>query len=403
MRSKDIIYASDIKGYCPTYVCWQYLHDISAQLVGNDKRDKYEAIALNNVRIQGNNFCLIEKGCSRTISYDDDVRQLAASAFELVLGTPMFNGIGEKIQTEKTPIPLLPGKEMDALNELIHRCVRKDSSKCPTMSEILRIASEELKKAGVTSRKCRIYTSNAQCLHDDDYDNKWPEHIMNLKQWLVCLLLLVIGGSSQIYSQTVLDEDEEKYTLKLVDASLTLRNNTQQSWDAVQYELSTLLRVFTMMDELQDVNNDCALIDKNVKSLGLNRMIKNLKESKNVVQNTGKGLLDGADSRFNYSIYEKGIKKGRTATYRNLTGRNGKQAFVIIPYSANQPYKTELYRHNGDIYEPMHKDNNGITYYSIDTEDGPSEGESLILKIENMDTENNRSFVIINHNYRNKE
>ena len=402
MRSQDMIYASGIKGYCPTYVCWQYLHDISAQLVENDERDKYEAIALNNVRINGKNFCLIEKSCLKDIGYDD-VRQLATSAFELILGIPMFNGIGEKNQTEKTPIPLLPGKEMETLNDLIHRCVRKDTSKCPTMSEIFRIASEELKKVGEISRKCRIYTSNTQSLHNDDYDKKWPEHIMNFKQWLICLSLLIIGGSSQIYSQTILNEDEEKYTLKLTDAVLKLRNNTQQSWDAAQYELSTLLRVFTMMDELQDVNNDCALIKKNVKSFGLNRMIKNLKESKNVVQNTGKGLLDGSDSRFNYSIYEKGVKKGCTATYRNLTGRHGMQVFIVIPYSANQPYKVELYQHDGDAYEPVRKDNNGITYYLIDTENGPSEGDSLILKIENMDTENNRSFVIINHNYRNKE
>ena len=402
MMLQDMIYASEIKGYCPTYVCWQYLHDIAAQLVETDKRDKYETIALNNVRIQGNNFFLIEKSCSRNMSYDDDVRRLATSAFELILGTPMFNGMGEKIQTEKTPIPLLPGKEMETLNDLIHRCVQKNISKHPAISEILSIASEELKKAGKTSRKRRIYTSNTQHLSDADYDKKWPEHIINFKQWLV-FLLLILGGTSQAYSQTVLNEDEEKYTLKLVDAVLTLRNNTQQSWDAAQYELSTLLRVFTMMDELQDVNNDCALINKNVKSFGLNRMIKNLKGSKNVVQNTGKGLLDGSDSRFNYSIYEKGIKKGCTATYSNLTGRHGMQVFIVIPYSANQPYKTELHLYEGEIYEPVHKDDNGITYYFIDTENGPSEGDSLILKIENMDTENNRSFVIINHNYRNKE
>ena len=98
MRSQDMIYASGIKGYCPTYVCWQYLHDISAQLVENDERDKYEAIALNNVRINGKNFCLIEKSCLKDIGYDD-VRQLATSAFELILGIPMFNGIGEKIAT----------------------------------------------------------------------------------------------------------------------------------------------------------------------------------------------------------------------------------------------------------------------------------------------------------------
>ena len=38
----------------------------------------------------------------------------------------------------------------------------------------------------------------------------------------------------------------------------------------------------------------------------------------------------------------------------------------------------------------------------IDAEEGPGDDDVLTLKVRNNDMQNNRSFVIINHNYRNK-
>jgi len=208
--------------------------------------------------------------------------------------------------------------------------------------------------------------------------------------------------SSQAFCQSFLDKEKEAYTLELMEAAKTLRIRTEESWNKAQADFSLILDSFTMMDELSDIDNDCALAGKSVDSFGLNRMISMLKRSRTVVQNTGKGLLDGTDLRFHYSIYEKGIRQGCTATYDGLSGRAGKQVFIIIPYSADQPYETELSLESGRKYTVTHKDKEGIIYYLIDTMEGPEADDSLVLKICNKDSQNNRSFVIINHNYRDK-
>ena len=402
MSLQDIIYASDIRGYCTLDVCWRFIYDIATQLKHKAEKGEFRgAITLNDIQICGKNFTLEALQFSHEGDVCSEVWSLATAVFELMLGTPIFNSKENTAQTTHAPLPSLIGKEMVRLNQLLHRCLQKEKSLRPELEEIINIAAEEIDKSAQTTRKARVYSHNHPTLCDEDYDSKWPEQMTNIRRGLVCLLLLIITTLSAS-SQTILDKDKELNTIKLVEATLLLRNNTQQSWNEAENQLSTLLRLFTVMDELQDDDNDCSLISKNVKSFGLNRMVKHLKEVKSIVQNTGKGLLDGADSRFNYSIYEKGVKKGCCATYNKLSGRTGKQVFVIIPYSAKQPYETELQSSRGVVFEPSHRDNNGITYYCIDTPDGPTKEEALVLKITNNDSINNHSFVIINHNYRNK-
>ncbi len=86
-----------------------------------------------------------------------------------------------------------------------------------------------------------------------------------------------------------------------------------------------------------------------------------------------------------------------------MTGRSGRQVFLIIPHSANQPYAVELRKNDGTILPATGKDANGITYFFISTQYGPEAGEPLTLKISNKDPNKNAAFVIINHNYRNKK
>lgn len=403
MTTQNTTNASHIKGYCSIDVCWQYLHDVATQLEQHHAAGRFcGTIALGDVEIQGRNFVLNKQEFISKGNAESDVWALAASAYELLLGAPIFNGMGEKGQSPSTPLPFLPDKEMNTLNNLMHKCLQKDSTKRPATSTIIKTAGEEVKKLKNKKREERIYVSNTKSTPVEEIDRKWPESMSAIKQALLCLLF-ILSGTLNAHSQALLDKTDEAYTLELIDAALMLRNNNEKSWNEAQYEFSKLLRLFTMMDELQDRTNDCALVSKNVKSFGLNRMIKRLKENKSIVQNTGKELLDGADSRFNYSIYEKGVKRGCTAVYDKLTGRCGKQVFIIIPHTAAQPYETELSTSGGKNFEPAHKDERGVTYYMIDTNDGPDKDDTLILKIKNKDTLNNRSFVIINHNYRNKE
>lgn len=395
MEKRDIIYASSVKGFCSAGTCWQYICDISAHLMLCHAEGKpYGAVDLKHVIVDGNNFVLIEDSGAKG-DIQGDIWKLAASAYELMLGTPVFNGLGEASQTKKTPLPSLPGSEVEPLNRLLHSCMNKEKECRPTAATINAIAIEELKRYSGDARKPRPQAVVDNKATVEKYDKSWPE------QMVVVLFFLFVSLTSafQVRGQDIIDNHEEETTLKLLKATLLLRDHNTDNWNEAKHELSKRLGIFTLMDELKDFKHDCALIEKNVKSFGLNRMIKELKAGKRV-QNTGKGLLDGSDSRFNYSIYEKGIKKGNTSVYK-LSGRSGKQLFIIVPYNPEQQYSTTLGIDGGKTYSPALKDEKGITYYLIDTADGPAVGENLKLEISNNGG-NNASFVVINHNYRNR-
>ena len=216
----------------------------------------------------------------------------------------------------------------------------------------------------------------------------------------ILILLMITLPHFVSFGQITLNEQEEIVTSKLLNAVLVLRHGDTIAWKTAYNELAKQQSQFTLMNELKDERNDCSLGTDNVKSFGVNRIVADLKMGLRV-QNTGQELLDGSDTRFKYSLFEKGIKKGCTSTY-TLKGRSGKQVFLIVPFAADQPYTSELRKSDGTLIAPSGKDAEGITYYFVDTKTGPTLGETLMLKISNKDLKNNASFVIINHNYRNK-
>lgn len=394
--------ASDIKGYCTADACWRFMHDVASRMAECHAEGRYcRLLRLHDVVIDDDAFRISDDTLCDQGSAESDVWMLAAAAFELILGTPVFNGLGEKCQKSGTPVPNLPDKEMTALNDLLRSCLQKDASKRPDMNEVKSVASDELQKCMSRHRAQRICPVNACSVPDGEYDRKWPEAMTVVKKMIICVLLVVIGTVPS-FSQSLPYLQDDAYLMELMEVSKMLRSRNESIWEEAQSRMSKMLEVFTMMDELRDAGNDCALVGNSVTSFGLNRMISMLKRTNTVMQNTGKGLLDGTDLRYHYSIYEKGVRKGSTATYDGLSGRTGRQVFVIIPYSADQPYETELSLSDGKKYHPVHKDKDGISYYVIDAEEGPGDDDVLTLKVRNNDMQNNRSFVIINHNYRNK-
>lgn len=401
MKTTNIIPAATLKGFSSIATSWQYLHDIATELEQIHANGKgHGNIDLRHIAVDGEHFHLMIEEKNDNCDPSSDVWNLAASTFELILGSPILNGAGESGQKEKTPLPSLPHEEAGPLNQLLHRCMCFNRNERPSATHIKETAAKALAHWSKQSRATRIQPAANTQESIEEIDRLWPEDMMlSIGRRLVMVILMLLSITTGL-AQSPLSAKDETVTQKLIDAVLMLRNPDRKNWDAAQDELKKRITQLTLMNELQDKNNDCVLINTQNKSFGVNRIVNELKKGKRV-QYSGKGLLDGADLRFNYSIYEKGVKAGHTATY-TMTGRWGQQVFVIVPYTASQPYSTELIKADGTAISVTSKDAKGITYYCIDATNGPREGEKLNLRISNKDTKNNASFVVINHNYRNK-
>ena len=399
----DTIYASSLKGFCSLPLCWQFLREVSEQLDAiHAGGEAHGRVDLGHVVIEGDRFVLVKEDSSTGQSTASDIWSLAASAFELMIGSPIFNGTGEESQNKNMPIPSLPQPEAETLNRLLHGCLSMQKSERPTAVEIKTAVTDALARIGHQERSSRVHAIAHTQEQLDIIDRQWPERMISgsLRGVVVLLVLMFSTTFSCLQAQVKLNAGEE-VTQDLLDAVLLLRHSDVKSWNQAQDELEKWLSKFTLMNELQDRENDCLLINSQVKSFGVNRIVSELKRG-NRVQNSGRELLDGADVRFNYSLYEKGVKMGRTATY-TMSGRSGKQVFLVVPFTSSQPYSVELVKADGTAIPSYGKDANGITYFEVDQAGGPAPGETLTLRITNKDASHNASFVIINHNYRDKK
>lgn len=398
MAEEKHIYASSLRGFCSVEMCWRFLHDMADALAALHAQGAYYGrIDLRSVIVDGQHFLLPQDGKSGCAS--SDIWSLAAAAMELMLGSPILNGKGEVAMNAKTPVPILPNRECDAVNALLQRCLAYDKAARPAAAEVRTIADNEILRLSVKKRETRQLFAGTKAEERDEIDKKWPESIVDgVKNIIICLVLTLFACLPAM-AQTSLETNGENETAKLLNAVLLLRDASDEQWNEAQDLFAKYANLVTLMDELKDRENDCLLVKKNVNHFGVNRIINAVKRGRRV-QNSGKELLDGADARFKYSIYEKGVRKGCTAAYE-MTKRSGKQVFVIIPYSAMQKYETNLYVEGGTVYQPTMRDKNGVTYYYIDAEPGPCAGDTLKLDITNNGNAN-AAFVIINHNYRNK-
>lgn len=395
----DSIYALSLRGYCSLPLAVQYLQQVASQLVALHAQQQYHgAVDLRHVHIEDDRF-ILSAPVSSSGTAAGDVWQLAASTMELLLGTPLLNGRGEQAQTAHTPIPTLPQAEAERLNLLLQQCLHHDPTKRPAADQVLQTARQVALQLPPTKRPLRPSLATATETTTQAIDRQWPESMLaSIKPLLLLLPLLLVATLS--FAQPRLDPKQEELTRKLLDATLLLRQADQQNWTRARSEFEKRLAQFTLMDELRDRANDYPLAGNGIRTFGVNRIITALKDRSNrTVQNSGQRLLDGSDSRFSYSIYEKGVRAGRTATY-TMRERYGKQVFLIVPHKADQAYSVTLVRANGTVIPPTGKDRDGVTYFIIDAAHAPKRGETLTMKLTNRSSKENASFVIINHNYR---
>jgi hypothetical protein len=397
MANNNDIYATALKGYCNMAVCWQFMHDISSSLENIHSRNKaHGKVSLGNVIVEGRHFKLVEN-CSGA-EKEEDIWCLAASAMELMLGSSIFNGKGEGEINTNTPIPSLAAPEAEKLNALLVQCLSPVKEKRATATQIKDIAAREINRTAEKRREPKMQKEFIGETTVEEIDSKWPDNIFTQTIRSIIVLLIFLTGTQTMNAQT-LEEAGEHELLQMRNAVLLLRNDNEKSWNKAQDELDKLKEIFTLMDELRDSKNDCKPISSEVKRFGVNIIVSELKNGRRI-QLSNRELLDGSDERFDFSMFEKCIKKNSTATYK-MTGRYGKQVFLVIPYRSGNKYSCSLQFGERAPLKPDIIDKNGISYFFIDANEGPSPEETTTLKITNKKN-GNASFVIMNHNYREK-
>ena len=187
----------------------------------------------------------------------------------------------------------------------------------------------------------------------------------------------------------------DKKLKTLVDAVVLLRQNDDANANSLN-EVLKQNREWTSMDELHDQNNAECILTKRVRRFCINPII-NGAQIERYGKNISRGdFLNGEDSRFNYSLIEKGIKAKKKVKY-TFQGRVGKQDFVIIPCDPASVLSIKFSKGASPLKTVQQKDKNGCIYLHINAKLKAT--DRITLEIENK-SDNNVAIAILNHNTR---
>lgn len=166
-----------LAGMIDELTAWQILYDIANQANGLNT-----PISPDHILIDDNHFILSELSESQDMQFIapegySQVWALAATVFYVYLGCHVFQGLGGKGQTKTAPIPTLR-RELTELSNLIIRCLDFNPANRPAMSEISRIAQDNIKRCRSKQndfpplKKIKNNTITA-----DEIDTYWPEEM----------------------------------------------------------------------------------------------------------------------------------------------------------------------------------------------------------------------------------
>lgn len=177
---------------------------------------------------------------------------------------------------------------------------------------------------------------------------------------------------------------------KLTDIVKSLQTGGEKSYRDAIAKLA-VDKLWTPMDELTiDRNVECRASDR-VPGFRLNSALTNAENQERYQTTTG-NHLNGADIRYNYSLFEKTLKAGKTAEF-SLPQRWGEQVIIIIPFNAQS--KLSAKASPGDKNFTVVPVGNG----SLKLTGNVVKGQPLRLSVTN-DSEENISYVILNYNSR---
>lgn len=151
---------------------------------------------------------------------------------------------------------------------------------------------------------------------------------------------------------------------------------------------------WAMMTEFYDnctnKENICSIFD-DVEITGINDRAYQVEIGRGDIPESSDNFCTGTDYRSNYFFYECSVISN-SKILTTLNGRTGRQMFVVIPFNL-QSIDVQMSL-NGNIIDSM-TNSQGHICFVIDEEVG--ENDIIEIHVTNS-SDNNQSFVIINHN-----
>ena len=200
--------------------------------------------------------------------------------------------------------------------------------------------------------------------------------------------LLLLSMIVAICAVTARAQNEELN--RLTDIVKSLRTGGEKAYNEAIAKLSAD-KYWTPMDELgTDYTVECKTSDR-VPGFRLKSIINHV-ENEDMYQSSTGDFLNGADARYNYSLFEKTLKNNCTASF-SLPQRWGEQIIVIIPFKVQSKIEATA---NGGVENFLSTQmGNGCVKLTGSVD----KGKPLKLTVANKSGEN-ISYVIINYNSR---
>lgn len=177
----------------------------------------------------------------------------------------------------------------------------------------------------------------------------------------------------------------------LTDIVKSLQSGGEKAYNAAIQKLAAD-KNWTPMDEVGfDRNVECKASER-VPGFKLNSVLTNA-ENKERYQTSIGNHINGADSRFNYSLFEKTLKPGKTASF-TLPERWGEQTIIILPYQGAKAKISAAASSGPNTFTASSMGDGGIKLSGT-----AIKGRSLSLKVTNG-SDDNISYVILNYNSR---
>lgn len=182
----------EIKGHISEHYVWQMLYDVSSLLIENSEGvsvnpanilwdERHFSLAKGKDQITGNDDYQYEahEVSQGGLSEKSLVWALAATAFCMHIGCPVFNGRGGKAQEPDSPVPYIR-KEMRDLSEFLALCLNYDVKKRPTLEEVNKKAKAQLDKMQSLERPRKKKISEKEAMKNVTVDNFWIEEMKEL-------------------------------------------------------------------------------------------------------------------------------------------------------------------------------------------------------------------------------
>lgn len=209
----------------------------------------------------------------------------------------------------------------------------------------------------------------------------------------IIIFLAILCSCSGVKAQTRI---EDKELASLLDVVRMLRESTEEGFNKASRILSDDVKWIPMYETGSVREGLECKASENVPGFRLNRILIRAFESRKYVSTHG-DMVNGEDARYDYSLYERTLKPMAQVEY-HLTGREGKQVFIIIPYNRSKALEATISCAGKKWPGKVEDDGTSIIKWETDT---PSVDMEFVLSVTNG-SDSPQSFVIINHNTRRK-